>query len=94
MIVYWLSERQQNGYPAPTILRSLEQLPVQPAERVPQASHLRALRRRHAGLREWDAQVPQGRALGLLNVLREAAIGQPLPAPHHLHEGHEVSIHS
>lgn len=93
MIVYWVDERQQDGYPTPTILRSLEQLSVQPAECLPQAAHLRALCRCHASLWEWDAEVPQGRTVGLLDLLRETAVGQPLPAPYHLHERHEVSIH-
>ena len=87
-----LLESIEDGDASSAVLRPVEQLPVEPPECLSQTSQLGALRRRHVGVRERDAEVPQSRPVGVLHLLREVTPWQSLPAPHHLHEGHEVSF--
>jgi hypothetical protein len=75
-----------DGIVVPAVLRSLEQLPVESAERVPQVVVQRELCGCDDRLRGTDGQVPQGRPVRMQHLLRATSQPQSMPTPDHLHE--------
>jgi hypothetical protein len=81
----------EDGDAPAAVLCPMEQLPVESAKCLSQTPQFGALRRRHAGLRERDVEVPQSCAVSMLDLLREASTRQSLPAPYNFYERYEVS---
>lgn len=73
------------------VLSQMEQLPVQPDERLRPAPPERVLRRRHTRLRRPLRQGAQDGVVRLQSLLPGALLRQPVPAPYSDPQGHQVA---